>query len=817
MAPGGGGAARRVSVTKAVALVLAFVLTSVVGGVLTAGLLLPTVAVADGTTRAAVTAFEDLPSVLERRPLSQRSTVLAADGTVLARFWSENRVVVPLSQVAEPLRQAVVAVEDKRFYRHGGIDPEGMVRALVRNLRSDGRTEGASTLTQQYIKNVLIEQAVRAGDPAGAEAAREAQGVEGYARKLREAKLAIALEKEMTKDQILEAYLNIAQFGVSTYGVEAAAQRYFGKHAADVSPVEAATIAGITQSPTAYDPVRNPEVAQQRRDLVLRLMHEQGHLTADELAAGVATPLVDMLHVDTRPVGCMAAETAVRGSGYFCDYVTKVIRQDPAFGATEPERIDLLYRGGLTITTTLDPREQTIADESVHGGVPADDPSGVATALVTVEPGTGRITSMAQNRRYNTTQQHGERETAVNYTADSAYGGGSGFPPGSTFKPFTLAQWLREGHSLSERVDATRFSYRFSEFTASCSQLDGRTEYRFGNAEGPRSGGVMSVLDATKNSVNSGYIAMASQIDICGVFGTASALGIHKAGGSSGEGPFDPLPANVLGSNSVSPLSMAAAFAAFSNGGTYCTPVAITAVTGPDGGARAVPASGCTPGALEPRIANAVTYALQNVWSGTANTDPPPFPAAGKTGTTSRNEHTWFVGYTPLRSTAVWVGFADRMIPMQRIVINGQYIRNTYGSTVAVPIWKSFMTRTLEGQAVPGFAPAGPDEVLGRQLPVPWVVGRDAGAAQQALRAAGFRVSVAPAEPGEAAAGTVLRQGLTGTATAGSTVTLVPSAGPAPAPPPAAPPPAPPPPAAPPAPPPGDPAAPGPPPGAPAP
>ncbi|WP_147794549.1 penicillin-binding protein [Cellulomonas sp. Y8] len=775
------------TVTRAVALVLAFVLTAVLGGVLAAALVLPTVAVANGTTDLAVEAFEDLPSEIERQPLSERSTVLASDGaTVLATFWAENRVVVPLTAVAEPLQQAVIAIEDKRFYQHGGIDPEGMVRALVRNLQSSGRTEGASTLTQQYVKNVLIEQAVRAGDPAGADAAREASGPEGYARKLREAKLAIALEKEMTKDQILEAYLNIAQFGVNTYGVEAAARRYFSKPAAEVTYLEAATIAAVTQSPTAYDPVRNPEAAQERRDLVLRLMREQGYLTADELAAGLATPLAGTLLVDTRPVGCMAAETAVPGSGYFCDYVTKVIRNDPAFGATEAERVDRLYRGGLTITTTLDPREQTLAAAAVQAGVPADDPSGVATALVTVEPGTGKITSMAQNRRYNNTEDHGDRETAVNYSTDFAYGGGSGFPPGSTFKPFTLAEWLKEGHSLSERVNGTRFSYRFSEFRTSCTRLDPRTEYRFANAEGPRSGGVMSVLDATRNSVNSGYIAMASQIDICGVFDTATALGIHKPGGSSGEGPFDPLPANVLGSNSVSPLSMAAAFAAFANSGTYCVPVAILSVTDTDGQAMPVPPGGCTPGALEPRVADAVTYALQNVWSGTAATDPPPFPSAGKTGTTSHNEHTWFVGYTPLRATAVWVGFADRMLPMQRITINGRYIRNVFGSSVAVPIWKSFMIPALDGQAVPGFAPPGQDEVLGKQLPVPRVVGRDVAGAQSALLRAGFRVSVAAAVPDPAPAGTVLRQSPSGTATAGATVTIVPSAGPAPAPPPAA-------------------------------
>ncbi len=272
----------RMTVWKALALLVAFLLTAGAGGLLTAGLVLPTVAVANGTTTMVVQAFEDLPTELERPPLSERSTMVAADGTVLAVFWAENRVVVPLDAVSEPLQQAVVATEDKRFYQHGGIDPEGMLRALVRNLQDPQRTEGASTLTQQYIKNVLIERAVRGGDLVAAEAAREASGVEGYARKLREAKLAIALEKELTKDQILEAYLNIAQFGIHTYGVQAAAERYFSKPASEVTYLEAATIAGLTQSPTAFDPVRNPEASQERRNRVLRLMREQVYVTAEE-------------------------------------------------------------------------------------------------------------------------------------------------------------------------------------------------------------------------------------------------------------------------------------------------------------------------------------------------------------------------------------------------------------------------------------------------------------------------------------------------------------------------------------------------------
>ncbi len=325
---------RHATPAQVLALLLSFLLASGVGGIVVAGLLMPGVAAARTATDSAEEVLEDLPAHLERRPLSQRSTMLAADGTALAEFFAENRVVVPLADVAQHLRDAVVATEDRRFFQHGGVDPAGMLRAVVRNQLGDDGVQGGSTLTQQYVKNVLVDRSVRDGDAESARAASESHGTAGYARKLREARLAIALEKELTKNEILEAYLNIAPFGAGIYGVESAAQRYFSKPAADLDLVESATIAGITQSPTRYDPLRNPEVAQERRDRVLRLMRAEGYITSDELAAGVATPLPDTLRVDDTRVGCMESEAAVRGSGYFCDYVTKVIRSDP--GTADP-------------------------------------------------------------------------------------------------------------------------------------------------------------------------------------------------------------------------------------------------------------------------------------------------------------------------------------------------------------------------------------------------------------------------------------------------------------------------------------------------
>jgi membrane peptidoglycan carboxypeptidase len=765
---------RQVTVGQAVALLMAFVLTAGVGGLLTAGLVLPAVAAASTATDLTVQAFEDLPTELEPTSLSEKSTMLASDGTtVLAEFYSENRVVVSIDAVAPIMQSAVIATEDKRFYQHGGIDPSGMVRAAVQTFL--GNTQGASTLTQQYVKNVLIETAVRNNDLAGAEAARESEGTEGYARKLREAKLAISLEKTMTKDQILEAYLNIAQFGVATYGVESAAQRYFSVSASELNYLQAATIAGITKSPTAYDPVKNPEASQGRRDTVLKLMKDQGYITQEEYDAGIATSITDSLNVSESKSGCMAASDVVAGSGFFCDYVTQVIRNDPAFGETADEREELLYRGGLTITTTLDVRQQTIADTEVKASIPVDDSSGVAEAMSVVEPGTGQIKAMAQNRIYNNTSEAGDRETSVNFNVSYEYGGSTGFAPGSTFKPFTLLEWLRQGHSLSERVDGTKRALNTNQFTA-CGAKLGSKSYTPSNAEG--GAGMMTIMDATKNSVNLAYLSMAMQLDLCNIMDGAADLGVTKAGGTSGTGAFDAVPGNVLGSSSTTPLALAGAYAAFAAGGVYCTPIAILSVQDADGAELTVPSANCEQ-KIDSETAAAMNYALSNVWTGTGKgIGTPSYTASGKTGTTSSNEYTWFAGYTPRLASVVWVGFSESMTPVQFMTINGTYRRYVYGATIAGPTWKKFMDQALDdGQENPGFADPSSEDVYGKQVTIPSVVGMDQATATTTLEDAGFTVAIGTPVDSDLSAGVVVSQDPTGTTVVGSTITLVTSTG----------------------------------------
>jgi membrane peptidoglycan carboxypeptidase len=765
---------RKVNAGQALALLLSFVLVASVGGVLAAGLVLPGAAVANGIADMTTDAFDELPTELKEGALPQKSSILAADGTLLATFYNENRVVVPLKDISKTLQDAVIATEDKRFYEHAGIDPMGMLRAAAKNAASDSK-EGASTLTQQYIKNVLIQAAeskpTQAERDAALLAARGDEGSEGMARKLREAKLAISLEKKLTKNEILERYLNIAQFGVSVYGVEAAAQYYFSKHAKDLNYLESATIAGVTRSPGNWDPTSNPEKSKDRRNTVLKLMEAQKYITTEEYQKGIATPLKDTLKIQEPKLGCMSATDAVRGSGYFCDFVTKIIRNDKTFGKTQAARLALLYRGGLTIKTTLVPDEQRAADKQVKKGVPTKNKYGLGSSIVVVEPGTGKVTAMAQNRTYNNTNKQSKTETAVNWNTDNKYGAASGFATGSTFKPFTLLQWLREGHSLYENVDARKLTLPMSDFNAPCTNF-APGDYKFGNSEG---GALrfMSVLDATRNSVNSAYLRMATEVDLCKVFEGAEALGVHL--GSAGGGPVPPLPSNVIGSASIAPLSMAGAFAAFASGGIYCKPIAITSVTTAAGKKLAVPDADCHR-AIEQKYANAINYALSGVWQGTAaRVGKPTYTAAGKTGTTSLNENTWFLGYTPVRAAAVWVGYPNasfkRVIEVT-LPLAG-YVDRMYGSSVAAPTWRRAMDAIMKGKDDPGFDQPGNDEVFGKPVYVPDVVGRAQGEAEAILRQSGFQVRVDEKRvPSDKPEGTVAEQSPSGTAPKNSTITL---------------------------------------------
>ena len=335
--------------------IFGFLGVSAICGVLVAGLLVPAAAVSGSAASGSIEFFDTLPAELKVDPPNQTTRILAADGSVIASVFEENRTKVSLDKISPFMKEAVIAVEDSRFYEHGGVDTTGIMRALVATAR--GNKQGASTITQQYVNNVLNANLAAEGKDEDI----KLNGVnKGVGDKLREMKLAIALEKEFTKDQILEGYLNIVFFNRDAYGIEAASKFFFSTTAKDLTLPQAALLAGLVNSPSAFDPITNPESSKGRRDLVLSLMLSQGKITQAEHDAAVATPVETK--VTPARQGCAYAATAP----YFCDYVLHLLENNPAYGADLEEREKKIFRGGLTIKTTLDPKAQKAAQDQVN-------------------------------------------------------------------------------------------------------------------------------------------------------------------------------------------------------------------------------------------------------------------------------------------------------------------------------------------------------------------------------------------------------------------------------------------------------------------
>lgn len=663
---------RLVSPAQLLGLLLSFISVSALMGILGAGLLVPLTGSAAIATKAVPSILNDLPSKIEVVEPAEESQLLDANGGVIARFYDKQRIVVPSANIADIMKQAIVAIEDKRFYEHNGVDATGIARALINNLGESG-TQGASTITQQYVRNALAEKGYLEGDADQVSAATE----QTTARKLREIKYALAIERTMDKDQILTGYLNIAPFGPITYGAEAASQRYFSKSASELNYLEAATLAGLVQSPVEYDPLSYPEASQERRNLVLSVMLEQGIITSEEYDAGIETPLADTLNPTNTAEGCIGANGS---TGYFCNYVITRFLQDEAFGQTAAEREHLLKTGGLTIRTTLDPAKQQAAYAALTSAIPVDDPSDVDDALVSLIPSTGAIVAMAQNTTYGVEAG----QTMSSYAADGQ------FQIGSTFKVFTLAEWFKEGHSAYETVGSTNRNYGSGAFRCGGTPI-GTEPWRVEDLAGKD--GPMNVVKATGLSVNQAFVNMASRVDFCQIFQTAADMGITENGET-----IAALPANIIGSSSASPLQVASAFAVFDNGGLLCEPMSISTVTDRDENTVKEFAPNCSQ-VLDSNVANQVatllTASASQYYTSTRLADGRPF--AAKSGTTDYSANTWLTGFTPSLVTSAWVGHADSSTtPVRDIVINGTYYHAIFGETfVGQQIWAPYMSAAL--------------------------------------------------------------------------------------------------------------------------
>jgi membrane peptidoglycan carboxypeptidase len=679
-----------------------FLGVSVLAGAVMAGIALPAIGALGLAAKGTVEGFDEIPANMKTPPLSQRTTILDAQGDTLATVYSRDRTVVELKDISPYMQKAIIAIEDARFYQHGAIDLKGVLRALNKNAQSGEVAEGASTLTQQYVKNVFVEEA--GDDPTKvAQATQQTLG-----RKIKELKYAIQVEEELGKKKILENYLNITFFGQQAYGVEAASQRYFSKHAKDLELEEAALLAGIVQSPSRYDPVNDEAEATKRRNVVLQRMADVGDISQADADRAKKKPLG--LDVSRPKNGCI---TAVKGASFFCKYVEKVFLNDPVFGETKEERAKLWFQGGLTIRTTLDPQAQESVQDSLSDHV--DQSDSVAAAVTLVEPGTGKILGMGQSKPFG----YGDNETEINYSVGSDMGGSNyGFPTGSTFKPFVAAAALEEG-----RPPTQEYSSPYDmEYPSPVQTCDGRpwvnTERARVENEDESEVGPYRLKEAMAKSVNTYFVQMISDVGMCPVMKTLDALDVVQGNGEK----LPEVPAISLGSKGISPLTMATAYAAFAARGMYCTPIAIESITqkvGDQQKSLEVPKSTCSR-AMSEKTADTVNTLLRGVVdSGTGQqAGLTSRESAGKTGTTDERRNAWFVGYTPNLAGAVWVGSATQQVKMVDITIGGRWHPKVYGGEVPGPIWRDAMTGALANKEAPSFnvvdIPDGGDRDRGR-------------------------------------------------------------------------------------------------------
>ena len=624
-------------------------------GLLAAVAVTPVLALSSIAATDTINVFENLPEFLSIDRLSEKSSIYATrtDGSValLASFYDQNRIEVALTAISPYVRDAAIASEDPRFFEHGGVDLQGTVRAAVSTF-AGGEIQGGSSITQQYVKNVLVQKCEIMTDATERRTCYVAATETTPDRKLKEMRLAIGLEKKYSKNDILRQYLNIAGFGGTVYGIEAAANYYFNTAAANLTLPQAASLVATINNPVKFqldDPLSETNGAANgyqanltRRNYILRDMLTQRKITRAEFDVAIQTPIEPVI---TEPsTGCQTAA----GSAFFCDYVTHVLRNDPTFGADEETRLLNFRRGGYEVFTTLDLDLQNTAENTIRANVPSTYPGwDVGSVITSVQVGTGRVLAMAQNKDYSqdpAVQATGANYTGINYNTDFVDGGSSGFQPGSTYKVFTLAEWLKEGHSLNERVDSRRKS-NWGTFQDSCLGPQNYDKDKWDpKNDAKESGANYSALEATIGSINTGYIGMAKKLDLCGIRKTAEAFGMHRADG-------DPLlqnAASVIGTNEIAPLSLAVAFAGIANNGVVCTPVVIDRIVDAAGTELPAPQSQCSQ-AVDPAVTAGMAYAMSRVMtSGTAQQSyqgtVPRVPMIGKTGTTDGNKDTWMSG-----------------------------------------------------------------------------------------------------------------------------------------------------------------------------
>ncbi|TDW83883.1 membrane peptidoglycan carboxypeptidase [Kribbella pratensis] len=684
--------------SKARSLIL-FIGVSVLSGALAAGLAIPFAGFAGRGSEQVVTTVESLPQEFESEPLAVRTRILAADGTLVATLYEQNRVPVPLSSISPIMRKAIVAIEDSRFYEHGALDLKGTLRAMVRNQSGGEVQQGGSSITQQYVKMSLVEKAKTAAERAKATEV-------SYKRKLTELRYAIGVESELSKDEILERYLNLANFGDGTYGVQTAAQHYFRTTADKLTLPQAALLAGLVKNPSGYDPTNDLGRAKARRDLVIKRMLELGVITVGQANHALRTPVIDLAKVEPVPNGCANSRYP-----FYCDYVVSKLLANPALGATVKDRDHYLKTGGLLIRTSIDPKIQAAAQASIDKHSKRTD-SAIA-AISVVEPGTGLVKAMVQSRPYG----NGKFHTNYNYNVEKSYAGGyGGFQNGSTMKAFTIAAALSKGIPMDYRINSPDQIDLSNKKFRTCKGWTRDPTYRPKNST--RSGN-LTMVEAARYSTNTYFLQLSERTGLCSIATIAAKLGMYN--GQTGE-PLDQVISMTLGVGYVTPLMLSNAYATFAARGKYCETLVVTSVR--DKAGHPIPGPGINCKQVLPRaVADGVNRVLSAVMMPGGTGGRLRFGTrdmAGKTGTIQQNLAVWYAGYTPNLAAAAVV--ADANLPytnlMYRHTLNGRDIADPTGSGTAGPLWQTAMQGALRGLPVERFV-APPKRLIGDPNPKP--------------------------------------------------------------------------------------------------
>ena len=678
---------------------ITFIGVSALSGALAAGLAVPFAGFAGRGAAEVADSVQSLPRELEIDPVAVRSRILAADGTLLATLYEQNRVPVPLTAVSPIMRKAIVAIEDSRFYDHGALDLKGTLRAMVRNQTEGEVQQGGSSITQQYVKMTLVEKARTAAE-------RQQATEVSYERKLAELRYAIAVESELSKDEILGRYLNLANFGDGTYGIQTAAQHYFRTTADKLTLPQAAMLAGLVKNPSGYDPTNDLTRSKARRDVVIKRMLELGVITVGQANQALRSPVIDLATVEPVPNGCANSRYP-----FYCDYVVSKLLANPALGATVKDRDHYLKTGGLLIRTSIDPKIQAAAQASIDAHTKRTD-SAIA-AISIVEPGTGLVKAMVQSRPYG----NGSFHTNYNYNVEKSYAGGyGGFQNGSTMKAFTIAAALSKGIPMDYRINSPEQIDLSNKKFRTCKGWTRDPKYRPKNST--RSGN-LTMVEAARYSTNTYFLQLSQRTGLCSIATIAAKLGMYNAQTLQ---PLDQVISMTLGVGYVTPLMLSNAYATFAARGKYCETLVVTSVR--DKAGRPVPGPGFNCKQVLPRaVADGVNRVLSAVMMPGGTGGRLRFGTrdmAGKTGTIQENLAVWYAGYTPNLAAAAVV--ADANLPytnlMYRHTLNGRDIADPTGSGTAGPLWQTAMQGALRGLPVERFV-APPKKLIGDPNPKP--------------------------------------------------------------------------------------------------